>query len=191
LWIYPRMQELDDTSLIYALLNIALRMLIWVVPVFLYLRYIDRVNPLEYLKLKHYWKRGVLVGLALSLLNFFGMLLRFGLPHFSLHAITWNSLLSTSFLIGFFEEIPFRGFIFQKLQERWSFWTANLCSSLLFLAIHLPGWLSLHLLSASEAISVFLLGIIFAAAFYYSKSLWAAIITHSLNDFLSSILFHL
>jgi membrane protease YdiL (CAAX protease family) len=94
-------------------------------------------------------------------------------------------------LIGFFEGIPFRGFIFQKLQEQWSFWIANLCSSLLFLAIHLPGWLSLHLLSVSEAISVFLLGIIFAAAFYFSKSLWAAIITHSLNDFLSSILFHL
>ena len=184
------MQELDSTSLIYALLNIALRLVIWVVPVFLYLRYIDRVDPLEYLKLKQYWKRGVLVGLALSVLNFLGMLLRFGPPHFSPHSLTWNSVLSTSFLIGFFEEIPFRGFIFQKLQERWSFWIANLCSSLLFLAIHLPGWLLLHLFSPVEAISVFLLGVIFAAVLYFSKSLWAAIIAHSLNDFLSSLLFH-
>ncbi|EFH81899.1 hypothetical protein Krac_2658 [Ktedonobacter racemifer DSM 44963] len=37
---------------------------------------------------------------------------------------------------------------------------------------------------------IFLLGAIFATAFYYSKSLWASIIMHSLNDFLLSILFH-
>ncbi|GHO59439.1 CPBP family intramembrane glutamic endopeptidase [Ktedonobacter robiniae] len=190
LWIYPRMEALGDTTLVYAILNISLRLLLWVLPVFLYLRYIDRVNPFEYLKLKQYWRRGIVVGLALSLVNFLGMMLRFGLPHFSMHYVTWNSILSTSFLIGFVEEIPFRGFIFQKFQEKWHFWIANLFSSLLFLGIHLPGWISLHILSLNDVLSIFLLGAIFATAFYYSKSLWASIIMHSLNDFLLSILFH-
>jgi membrane protease YdiL (CAAX protease family) len=159
--------------------------------VFLYLRYIDHVNPFVYLKLNQYWKRGILIGLALSLLNFVGMLLRFGLPHPSMQYVTWNSILGTSILIGFFEEIPFRGFIFQKLREKLPFWLANLLASLLFLGIHLPGWIMLHALNWSNVISIFVLGVIFTVIFYFSKTLWSSIITHSLNDFLSSVLFHL
>ena len=36
--------------------------------------------------------------------------------------MTWNSVLGTSLGIGFFEEIPFRGFILQKLGARMNFW---------------------------------------------------------------------
>lgn len=189
-WIYPPMQTLGTATLAYALTNIAARLLVWVIPVFLYLRYIDHVQPIAYLKLSRYWKRGILIGFAFSLLNFSGMVLRFGPPHPTLQYITWNSILSTSILVGFFEEIPFRGFILQKLQERLPFWAANLLSSLLFLGIHLPGWILLHSLTWSNVISIFVLGIIFAAIFYYSKTLWSSIIAHSLNDFLSSVLFH-
>ena len=190
LWIYPRVEALGNTTLIYAILNIALRLLLWVLPVFLYLRYIDHINPFTYLKLRQHWQRGILVGLAISLINFLGMLLRFGPPHLSTQYLTWNSILSTSILIGFVEEIPFRGFIFQKLHEKYSFWIANLLSSLLFLAIHLPGWISLHLLTLPTVISIFLIGIILATIFHYSKTLWSSIVAHSLNDFLSSIIFH-
>jgi membrane protease YdiL (CAAX protease family) len=72
--------------------------------------------------------------------------------------VTWNSVLSTSILIGLFEEIPFRGFILQKLQEKFPFWISNLLSSLLFLIIHLPGWMMLHALMWSNVISIFVLG---------------------------------
>ncbi len=189
--IYPPMQALGTATLVYALANIAARLLLWVIPVFLYLRYIDHVNPVAYLKLNQYWKRGILIGLALSLLNFLGMLLRFGSPHPSMQYVTWNSVLGTSILIGFFEEIPFRGFILQKLQEKFHFWISNLLSSLLFLGIHLPGWILLHALTWSNVVSIFVLGVIFAIIFYSSKTLWSSIITHSLNDFLSSVLFHI
>ncbi len=190
LWVYPLMQALGTMTLAYALLNITLRLLVWVLPVFLYLRCIERVQPFEYLKLTQHWRRGILVGLALSLVNFFGMLLRFGPPHLSTEYITWNSILSTSILIGFIEEIPFRGFILQKLQETQPFWRANLLSSLLFLGIHLPGWIALHQLTLSGAITIFLIGVILAAAFHYSQSLWSSIIAHSLNDFLSGVVFY-
>lgn len=189
--IYPPMQALGQSTLIYALANIATRLLLWVIPVFVYLHSIDHVHPIVYLKLNQYWKRGILLGLALSLLNFVGMLLRFGPPHPSMSSITWNSVLSTSILIGVFEEIPFRGFIFQKLQEKFPVWISSLLSSLLFLGIHLPGWIMLHALTWSNVVSIFVLGMIFAVIFCFSKTLWSSIITHSLNDFLSSILFHL
>src|ERR1051326_297977 len=181
--IYPPMQTLGTATFAYALANIAARLLLWVIPVFLYLRYIDHVSPIVYLKLKHAWKRGILLGLALSLLNFLGMLLRFGLPHPSMQYVTWNSILSTSILIGFFEEVPFRGFLFQKLQEKFPVWIANILSSLLFLGIHLPGWIMLHTLTWVNVISIFVLGVLFAIIFSLSKTLWSSIVTHSLTIF--------
>lgn len=194
LWVYagyPLLTKLDDTTLLYAIVNLTIRFLIWILPVFLYLYLVDHVNPFEYLKLRRYWVRGIIVGLVLSVINFLGTLLRYGPPHLSMQAVTWNSILGTSILIGFIEEIPFRGFILQKFQERSSFWLANLFSSLLFLAIHLPGWILLHQLNFLEALTIFLLGAIFAAAFYYSKSLWSSIVAHSFNDFLTAVLFRI
>src|SRR5262245_48527528 len=50
-WIYPWMKSFGEATLLYALINITLRLLIWVLPVFLYLRYVDHKHPIEYLKL--------------------------------------------------------------------------------------------------------------------------------------------
>ena len=187
--IYPWMQSLGDTSLQYASINIAIRLLVWVLPVFLYLRFIDHVDPLKYLKLKQNWKQGLLFGLVLSLIIFFGNLLRYGVPHPGRPLFTWNSVLSSSVLIGFIEEIPYRGFILQKFEQRGGFWMANPITSLLFLSIHLPGWISLHLLTANNVISVFIFGIVMAILFKYGNSLWGPIIAHSLNDFISVVIF--
>jgi membrane protease YdiL (CAAX protease family) len=189
--IYPRLEAVGAATLLYALLNIGLRLLIWVLPVLLYLRYVDRVDPIEYLKLRQHWRRGVAVGLGLTAINALGTLLRFGVPHPSLQAITWNSILGTSILIGFIEEIPYRGFILQQMQHYCPFWAANLITSLLFVGIHLPGWIALHSFSIGAAVTIFIFGVIMALAFHYSKSLWSVIIAHSLNDFLTSVIFHL
>jgi len=131
-YIYPWMQSLGDISLQYATINIAIRLLVWVLPVFLYLRFIDHVDPLNYLKLIQNWKQGLLIGLGLSLIIFFGNLLRYGVPHPARPLFTWNSFLSSSVLIGFIEEIPYRGFILQKFEQRGGFWMANPITSLLF-----------------------------------------------------------
>lgn len=190
-WIYPWMQSLGKTTLFYALVNIPLRLLVWVLPVFLYLRHIDHVDPIEYLRLRQNWKRGVIIGIVLSLINFFGSMMRFGIPHPTLQSFDWNSAIGTSFLIGFIEEVPYRGFILQKFEERCGFWIANLLSSLLFLSMHLPGWISLHLFKVEGVISVFIFGAVMAIIFRYGKTLWGPIITHSTNDFLAFLIFRI
>ena len=115
-------------------------------------------------------------------------LLRFGWP--SAPHVTWGSLLGPSFSVGFFEEIPFRGFILQKLWTRMGFWLANVLTSLLFVAVHLPGWLSLHLFNWGLAANIFVFGLAAGTVFRYSRSLWACIIGHDANDFISFVLFH-
>jgi membrane protease YdiL (CAAX protease family) len=148
------------------------------------------VDALEYLKLKSNWRRGLLIALGFSIVNFLLSLARFGWPHLHAGAVTWNSILGTSFLIGLVEEIPYRGFIFQKLTEWFSLPTATLLSSLLFLLIHLPGWLALHLLHTATVIFVFIFGVVMVVLFRWARSLWAPIVSHSLNDLMSAVLFH-
>jgi len=190
LLVYRHIQALGEDSFAYAAANISVRLMVWVLPVFLMLRVIDRVEPLRALGMADNWKRGVLVGLGLSLLLLVVELLRFGWPHDIGRYVTWNSVLSTSFGIGFFEEIPFRGFILQKLQTLMNFWLANGIASLLFVGLHLPGWFMLHLFTPSLALNIFIFSFALGAVFRYSGSLWSCIISHSANDFISFVLFH-
>ena len=185
------MKSLGETTLRYALVNVTIRLLVWVLPVFLYLIYVDGLNPIEYLRLRKNWQRGLIIGIVLSVINFLGSMARFGIPHLSAASFTWNSIISTSFLIGFVEEIPYRGFMLQKFTERFGFWIAALISSILFLSIHLPGWISLKLFRVGTAISVFVFGAVMALVFRYGKSLWGPIIVHSTNDFIALVIFHL
>src|ERR1041385_3830401 len=80
-WVYgfyPKVRALDDRSFSYALVNVTVRALLWLLPVLVYIRYVDGVDPLEYLKLKRHWKRGIVVGLAFTVVNFIGSWVRFG-----------------------------------------------------------------------------------------------------------------
>ena len=98
-------------------------------------------------------------------------------------------MLSTTWLIGFIEEVPFRGFILQKLEERVGHALAVMTSSLLFLAIHLPGWISLNTLRPEKGVTIFIVGVVLAVIFKYSGSLWSAIIAHTSNNFIAGVLF--
>ena len=190
--VYPwATRTVGNATLAYALINIAFRLLIWVLPVFWYLRYIDRVDALEYLHLRQHWKRGVVVGLTLSVIDFLGTMARIGQPAWSSAHVTWNSVLGTSILVGVFEEIPFRGFMLQKLRERFDFVTSTVISSMLFVGVHIPGWIMLGTLSASRMSYIFAFGAVMAIVLRYSESLWAPIISHSLNDCLSFVIFHI
>ena len=189
--LYPRLVAVGEKTLLYAVLNISIRLLVWVAPVLIYLRYVDGVDPFDYLKLTRRVGRGFVIALVLTIVNLLASIARYGVPHPTLERVTWNSMIGTSFLIGFIEEIPYRGFMLQKFAERMDFWLANLITSLLFLAIHLPGWLALHMLRADLAITIFIFGIVMAIVFRYADSLWAPIVAHSTNDFLSFVVFRL
>lgn len=189
-FIYPKLVAIGERTLTYALLNLSIKLLVWVAPVMLYLRFVDGVAPLTYLKLHQRVGRGIVVALALTALNFVGSVARFGWPHPTLQAVTWNSVFGASMLVGVIEEIPYRGFMLQKFAERVGFWAANLITALLFLSVHLPGWSALHLLTVDRLVFVFVFGLVMAIVFRYSGSLWAAIVAHSANDFLSVVLFH-
>jgi membrane protease YdiL (CAAX protease family) len=64
-------------------------------------------------------------------------------------------------------------------------------SSLLFVGAHIPGWFMLGTLTAASVVYIFTFGVIMAVILRYSRSLWAPIVAHSLNDGLSNVIFHI
>jgi membrane protease YdiL (CAAX protease family) len=71
------------------------------------------------------------------------------------------------------EELVFRGVLYQLLRERWGIWPAIFASSLLFALIHGD---------IAVGVSAFVLGLLLALAFEYSRSLWASILVHAINN---------
>ena len=157
------------------------RILFWIVPTFLYLTYVNRCNPWTYLKLTTNLVRGLLWALAGCL--WFAVALSYrhvlqGIPiHLHLGFGTWLDIVV---LVGFMEEIPFRGLVFQKLNEFMGFWSASLLSSCFFMCLHLPT-------APYTALYVLVFAWIMCVVLKRSGSLWACIMIHSLNDLLSLV----
>ena len=82
-------------------------------------------------------------------------------------------LIMAGFAAPFGEELLFRGVLYTMFKERWGIWPSVLLSSLIFGAIH--GNLAVGLTG-------FLLGILTAIVFEFSKSLWTAILVHAINN---------
>jgi membrane protease YdiL (CAAX protease family) len=171
------------------------KLLFWIAPTFLYIQIIEGQNPLTYLKLTAHPLKGLAWGLYGSLFVValeLGNILRLHTLHVPQSADTWvNAIL----LVGLMEEIPFRGFLFQKLQSLFgSSWVglvgAMLISSLLFALIHIPLWISTGLSlfqSFFGFLLVFFVGIIACVALKISESLWSSILIHTVYNVLTSL----
>jgi hypothetical protein len=90
-------------------------------------------------------------------------------------------LLLAGIVAPFGEELLFRGVIYTFLRERWGIWLSVLLSSFLFGLIH-----------GNVAIGVtgFLLGVVAAIVYEYSKSLWTAVVVHAINNSLKIALLY-
>jgi hypothetical protein len=91
-------------------------------------------------------------------------------------------LFLAGFAAPFGEELLFRGILYSMFRERWGIWIGVLVSSFLFGLIH--GNLAVGLTG-------FLLGILTAIVFEYSKSLWTAVLVHTLNNSIKIVLLYL
>ena len=121
-------------------------MLIWTLPVFVFLKY-EKTDALSYLKLKINGKNCIkwvaLISLAFVCYQIIGYLvvlqeIKFN-PFFDL-----DKWIKGVILVGFTEEILFRGFFLQRIASYTRFEFANVITAILFLLIHFPGWFALN-----------------------------------------------
>lgn len=164
-------------------LQIIFKIAIWILPVFTILVY-RKENILNYLKLN---KPITEVKLTFSISLFFIIYLFIGRIIVS-HGIVFNLFFNLHrwimgvFLAPVVEEILFRGFFLQNLSTGLKFKTANFINSLMFLLIHVPGWIVLHKLSFEIGFFVFVFSIIQGYVFKKTESLWSCILIHAITN---------
>ena len=176
----------------------SIKFIVWVAPVFITLGLL-RLRPFTYLKLTTPAnKRGVIIGCIvvavwLSLVVAGESIIQHKAVAELLTARLsfWRSILAGVFLSPIFEEILFRGFFLNRLNESLGFWKSNAISALLFMLAHWPYWVSKFGFSAQvmkDSVNVFLLGCLFGWLMKRANSLWPAIGAHIANNFLSGLI---
>jgi membrane protease YdiL (CAAX protease family) len=196
--VFIRVDESIPSDVGKNLYSNALKFTLWVLPVFITLALL-RMKPLAYTKLKtpvnkrgllvsslvvFVWLSLVVVGESLIQGKSIGVLL-------SQKAPAWLGILAGVSLSPIWEEILFRGFFLNRLNESLSFWKSNLISAFLFMLAHAPYWISKNGFSApviKDLVNVFLLGCLFGWVMKKTNSLWPAIGAHIANNFLSGLI---
>ncbi|HVA38496.1 MAG TPA: type II CAAX endopeptidase family protein [Candidatus Dormibacteraeota bacterium] len=100
------------------------------------------------------------------------------LPRFDTPGLLLGFALIAAVAAPFFEELFFRGFIFNALAARWPFWPAALVSGLIFGVVHGDVWALLPLWGV---------GVLLAYVYHRTRSLWASMVAHGLFNSVSLV----
>jgi uncharacterized protein len=189
--LYEQINLESQSSLIKFVYWTIAKLIIWILPIVVIVRFWIRRPLVEYLSL-HEWKKGAKSGAVIGLvfiglsfiLDFF--MRRFGLPQITI------GFFSAVFLAPVLEETVYRGYVLGSLEKSgYGFWLSNFVAALAFLGIHLPGWYFMGSSNITQPIvilSIILIGMIAGYAKRKSGSTWASIVVHFINNLYSSFI---
>lgn len=168
-----------------------LRVTIFAGPALAYLLFVERANPLRFLRLDTLGTGTgrVLIVFGSAFVAWYAFLdFVLGDGRIALSS-PWPAVFVLFSAATLVEEIFFRGFLLNGLQQTVGFWRANLASSACFALIHLPGWLAVGRFvtpqsMAVDALGILVFGLAFGWAMHRTGSLWAAYLLHALNNLL-------
>ena len=150
-----------------------------IIPIFIYLKLKNKVNPLVYLKIIGNSKQGIMIGIIVSSIFIILLITKKTITRSNSIHLDIGLLWVSGLLVGFFEEIPFRGFLLQKLSNYMKFWKANLLTTVIFVLYHIPTWINSNTNILSSAINISMVSLVLGYLFKEYKSLWIPIICHS------------
>ncbi len=185
----------DSGRIVYSTL---IKLGLWIVPAFGFVVWVRHAEPFQYLGLSvmpsiRQWvaylvMTGVYLGAIIGFETLLGQkvltLAGFSFP------LTLANLLFT-FVSPFIEEILFRGLILKELSRLLPNWGANLLTSLLFVGIHLPFWLShggVTQAMVANSVGVFIFSGVAGWLYQHSASVWPPTLAHIANNFISGLL---
>jgi membrane protease YdiL (CAAX protease family) len=172
-------------------LRAAVRLLVWVVPAWLFVRRTEGQGVLGHLGLRPQGRCEIALGLLVAAILAPALNLAhhgFSPPQFVFPTgvNVWLNVLLTAPLA---EEIVFRGLVFRIVSERRGFGVGLVASSVLFALIHLPyWWLSGEKSGGEIALSLLEvagMGVLLGGLFHWKRSLWPPLIYHCVNNFVS------
>lgn len=165
------------------IIGILIYLLLFIVPVITYLKFKEKVNPLSALKLRDKPIKNILKAILISLVYILLLTIKNELTDrnpINLNiGVMWVSVL----LVGTFEEIPFRGFLLQKLWNKLNFVQANIVTTILFVLIHIPEWIYSGADIIKSSFTVSIVSLVLGYLFKEYDSLWIPIVCHSIFNF--------
>jgi len=185
----------DTLRIVYSNL---VKFLFWVVPAILFVRWVRRTSPYNYLGLtilpsKKQWQVCLgITGLFLSIIIPVALLAEgksFSFTRIA-SAFTLSGILF-HFLSPWMEEVLFRGLLLKEFQEFMPKAYANLMASLLFVSVHLPYWLThegFTVMVLTNCIGVFIFSLVAGWLYLKSNSLWPPTLAHILNNVVAVLL---
>ncbi|WP_231962192.1 CPBP family intramembrane glutamic endopeptidase [Symmachiella dynata] len=154
------------------------------IPALAYVHFVVKDRE-DFWAFRHNWRQGLLVGTVLSSLFFVMIVAQNSGQIFSLPVgfAVWFNFIIVSPLV---EEMMFRRVILEHLKSVTSTSRAILLESLLFSLLHLPWWFlsgePQGVALGSALVSLFVYGVVFSVAVHYTKSIWAALLPHWINN---------
>ena len=91
----------------------------------------------------------------------------------------WDMILSTCILAPLLEELLCRGMMLRGMLERMAPWKAIFWSAFLFAVMHMNPW---------QSIPAFLTGLFLGWVYWRTRSLWATVFLHCLNNSLATVI---
>ncbi len=175
-----------------------LKFLIWVVPAAAFARWVRRAAPLHYLGLTTVPKsRAGWLCVAVTVLFLTAVALSevaTGRKTFSVVGlVTLPPVLVVLQLVisPLLEEILFRGLIMKELMNLLPVYSANVLTSLLFAAVHLPYWIAHGGLTQgvlANAVGVFVFSLVASWLFAKTASIWPPTLAHIANNLMQTLL---
>ena len=179
-----------DSTALFLIKEGVLKILIWIVPAVLLIRKFDdemQVRLKEMFTGCFDWRRFLLVLAVLIAVMVGNHVLSVHSLHF--HP-TWR--LVGFLLVGLTEEIVFRGWLLNAMQNEKNRKFMPEINGILFVIIHIPCWIHEHLMEQAFLhfgfLSVFAVGILFAWSFTRFRSIWPPIILHIAYDALLTMM---
>jgi membrane protease YdiL (CAAX protease family) len=84
--------------------------------------------------------------------------------------------------VPFAEELFFRGVLYTWFRKHWSIWPSVIVNALIFGVAHFD---------IAVGLTAFVLGLVLALVYEYSRSLWSSVLIHALNNSLRLILLYI
>ncbi len=153
---------------------------VFLVPIFFYLKFKEKTDPFVFLRLKNNMSKNIFKGAVFSAAYLLILMIKnIAIQRKAINmniGMMWSAVL----LVGFFEEIPFRGFILQKLQKKMNFWNANIITTIIFVLLHFPNWIISGTDMVSSIVTVSIASLVFGFLFKEYDTLWIPIMCHSI-----------
>lgn len=161
------------------ILGFLIYLLIFILPIFLYIKFKEKINPLVALKLTNRPMKNISKGILICFVYISLLVVKnvvTGWMPINMNiGVMWISVL----LVGFFEEVPFRGFLLQKLMKRLNFVQANIITTFLFVLIHMPQWIFSGADIFKATFTVSIVSLVLGYLYKEYDTLWIPIVCHS------------